>query len=52
VARRVGPRLGGCRIIAIHIKSLDHDEVVRELDTLAGAGLPLIHPEQGDRLTF
>lgn len=52
LAGRLGPRLHGCTIVAIHIKALEYDQVVAELEALRAAGLPLLIPQQGERYRF
>ena len=52
LAGRLGPRLRGCTIVAIHIKALEYDQVVAELEALRAAGLPLLIPQQGERYRF
>jgi cAMP phosphodiesterase len=44
--------LDGIPIVAIHIKGTDYDEVKRELLVLAGAGLRVVIPSQGERYRF
>lgn len=52
LAGRLAPRLRGCTVVAIHIKALEYDQVVAELEALRAAGLPLLIPQQGERYRF
>lgn len=48
----LAPKLGGCTVLAIHIKALAYDQVARELGVLRDAGLPVVLPETGATYQF
>jgi cAMP phosphodiesterase len=52
LAGRLAPRLRGCTIVAIHIKALEYDQVVTELEALRAVGLPILIPQQGEAYRF
>ncbi len=52
LARKLGPALGRCKLLAIHLKAQDHRAVADELRRYAKAGLPIVLPEQGSGHRF
>ncbi|HEX2569631.1 MAG TPA: 3',5'-cyclic-nucleotide phosphodiesterase [Polyangia bacterium] len=52
LAGRLAPRLRGCTVVALHIKALEYDQVVAELEALRAVGLPVLIPQQGERYRF
>lgn len=52
LARRVAPDLRGVKVVATHLKALQYDEIVAELEILRQEGISLIVPLQGGLCLF
>lgn len=52
LAAKLAPRFTGCPIFVIHIKALEYDSAVTEIERLRGTGLDLIVPVQGESYRF